>query len=477
MQVNKPHHSDGGRWDRRSGRDRRYSAERRDATDLYGTRHNGTQHIPTFSAIQPTSQAPTWLHTSASADAFNGGHGHETETALPTPPQGQRSDQRRDVLVAEDDAALREIIRTLLTDAGFTVDEATDGEAALAHLRAKRYRLLLLDLVMPRTSGFEVLQALHLEPSLRPPAILVLSGLHEQATVMRALEAGADDYLTKPFPINEFVLRVSLWLRRAGPATEAAAPATPPGLRIHSLGRFFVEHGGQIRLHDGRRARKAGTLFKYVLSRSQRPVPTAEILALLWPQSPEDVATSDLRSLLYSLRRLLGYPTGAPSCLVHAGATLTLGLGTHDWWDVAEFTTLLARGAHWQRVGDMDQALAAYTAGVALYGGDFLAADAYADWARPCREYLRGQWLRALSAIALLHSERGEHQEQELALRTLLNADPYHEPSYRALMALLVRHGRSAEALVLYRHLERLLRVEFGANPDPETQALVSRMG
>src|SRR5437764_750023 len=81
-----------------------------------------------------------------------------------------------------------------------------------------------------------------------------------------------------------------------------AAPVGPPGVRIHSLGRFYVEHGGQIRLAEGGRARKAATLFKYLLTHQERTVPTSEVLRLFWPDAPKDLAATDLRSLLYQLR-------------------------------------------------------------------------------------------------------------------------------------------------------------------------------
>ena len=78
--------------------------------------------------------------------------------------------------------------------------------------------------------------------------------------------------------------------------------------------------------------------------------------------------------------------------------------------------------------------------------------------------------------MAELHAQRGEHGDQEALLRTVLRVDPYRERGYRALMTLLAEQGRRAEALVLYQQLEELLRVQFGASPAPETQALALRL-
>src|SRR5205823_1760535 len=291
-----------------------------------------------------------------------------------------------------------------------------DGEEGLTYLQQKHYRLLLLDLLLPGLDGMGVLRALRAEPAWRPPVVIILSALHGHADVLRALEAGADDYLTKPFDLNNLALRVSLWLRRAGPA----APLSPPGLRIHSLGRFYVEHEGRIRLTEGGRARKAATLFKYLLTHQERTIPTSEVLTLLWPDTPRELAATDLRSLLYQLRRMLGLASPEPARLEHTRTTVALYLGPNDWWDVAEFGACLAEGARWQRAGATAEALSAFAAGAALYKGDYLAADSGASWAAALRAQLREDWLTALSTMAQLHAERGEHGDQEALLRSVL---------------------------------------------------------
>jgi DNA-binding SARP family transcriptional activator len=143
---------------------------------------------------------------------------------------------------------------------------------------------------------------------------------------------------------------------------------------------------------------------------------------------------------------------------------------------VAEFSAWVAEGARRQRAGATAEALSAFAAGAALYKGDYLAEDDGAAWAAARRAQLREDWLTALSAMAELHGERGEHGDQEALLRAVLRADPYRERSYRALMTLLAEQGRRGEAVVLYQQLEELLRVQFGASPAPETIALASRI-
>src|SRR5207302_5916353 len=138
---------------------------------------------------------------------------------------------------------------------------------------------------------------------------------------------------------------------------------------------------------------------------------------------------TDLRSLLYQLRRLLGLASCEPATLEHTRTTVALYLGPNDWWDVAEFGAWLAEGTRWQRAGATAEALSAFAAGAALYKGDYLAEDTSADWVAARRTQLREDWLTALSAMAELHGERGEHGDQETLLRTVLRVDPYRERS------------------------------------------------
>src|SRR3989440_8430989 len=316
-----------------------------------------------------------------------------TDGSAPFSARGFQSAPAHDILVIEDDPGVADVLRLALQSEGHTLEVADDGEEGLTYLQQKHYRILLLDLLLPGLDGMGVLRALRAEPAWRPAVVIVLSALQSHADVLRALEAGADDYLTKPFDLNDLALRVSLWLRRVGPA----APLKPPGLRIHSLGRFYVEHGGQIRLAEGGRARKAATLFKYLLTHQEPTIPTSEVLHLLWPGVPKDLAATNLRSLLHQLRRLLGLVSQAPSLLEHTRTTVALHLGPTDWWDVAEFRAWLAEGARWQRAGATAEALSAFAAGAALYKGDYLAEDTSADWVAARRTQLREDWLTALS--------------------------------------------------------------------------------
>ena len=113
--------------------------------------------------------------------------------------RGYRDNARHAVLLADDNADLRDYISRLLADHGYEVETVADGEAALAALRARRPDILVTDVMMPRLDGFGLLLAVRQDASLRDLPIVVLSARAGDDAKVEGLDAGADDYLTKPF--------------------------------------------------------------------------------------------------------------------------------------------------------------------------------------------------------------------------------------------------------------------------------------
>ena len=129
------------------------------------------------------------------------------------------------VLVVDDDQAVREALRRALTMQGYSVQLAADGEEALATLSANgsTVDLLIVDILMPRLDGIEVTKRLRADGSAMP--ILMLTARDQVSDRVAGLEAGADDYLVKPFALEELVARVRALLRRLG-ADEAGTTLT-----------------------------------------------------------------------------------------------------------------------------------------------------------------------------------------------------------------------------------------------------------
>jgi two-component system alkaline phosphatase synthesis response regulator PhoP len=134
----------------------------------------------------------------------------------------------RRILVVEDEANIARLIRTYLEREGYLVREAPDGEAACDMLAQQEPDLVILDLMLPRTDGWEVCRRIRNRPGAqgRLPVIMLTARGEEQDRVT-GLEIGADDYITKPFSPRELLARVRAVLRRAGPHAGAAGLSTP----------------------------------------------------------------------------------------------------------------------------------------------------------------------------------------------------------------------------------------------------------
>lgn len=118
------------------------------------------------------------------------------------------------ILVVDDERLNRMILRRALEDEGHTVSEAENGRQALVSLAAEAFDVVLLDIVMPELDGYATLEAIKADPALRHLPVIIISGVEEIASVVRCIEAGATDYLPKPF--QPAILRARIEASLAG---------------------------------------------------------------------------------------------------------------------------------------------------------------------------------------------------------------------------------------------------------------------
>src|SRR5580765_6194463 len=140
------------------------------------------------------------------------------------------------VLVVDDEPQITRVLRTVLTSQGYQVQTATEGEAALSTFAAFRPELVITDLYMPHMDGVELCKRIR---AISAVPIIVLSVKGEERTKVEALDSGADDYVTKPFGIDELLARVRAALRRNGGGTEMSSL---------EAGDFFIDFEGR-RVH------------------------------------------------------------------------------------------------------------------------------------------------------------------------------------------------------------------------------------
>lgn len=128
---------------------------------------------------------------------------------------GAPREASRRALIVEDEAPIREIIRLHLSLAGFETEEVADGRVALDRLRVDRFDLVVLDVMLPGVDGISLCRAMRSGGPNQQSGVLMLTARDTEPDKVIGLESGADDYLTKPFGIREFMARVTSVVRRA----------------------------------------------------------------------------------------------------------------------------------------------------------------------------------------------------------------------------------------------------------------------
>lgn len=197
------------------------------------------------------------------------------------------------VLLAEDDAAIAEPLSRALQREGYAVDVAVDGVAALERLGHGDVDLLVLDLGLPGMDGLEVCRRVRAEQPDLP--VLMLTARTDEVDFVVGLDAGADDYVGKPFRLAELLARVRALLRRLTPETVEVA-----GVRMELSGRRVLVDGAEVGL-----ANKEFELLRVLLLRAGQVVTRDEILREVW-HDPDMKTSKTLDMHMSWLRRKIG---------------------------------------------------------------------------------------------------------------------------------------------------------------------------
>jgi DNA-binding response OmpR family regulator len=209
------------------------------------------------------------------------------------------------VLVVEDEARLVDLLRSTLSHAGFVVDAVTTSEDAQEAIAVGTYDVVILDLGLPDGDGLDLLAAVRREGKSMP--VLVLTARDAVADRVRGLDAGADDYLVKPFAASELVARTKALLRRPGHAL---------GITLEAGNVLFDTVGRDVRVHGTTLAlpRQELSVLEHLMRRLGRVVPKAVLEEKLYGMEDE-LASNAIPVHVHHLRRKLT-ECGA-TCAIH----------------------------------------------------------------------------------------------------------------------------------------------------------------
>ena len=213
------------------------------------------------------------------------------------------------VLTIEDDEAIRRGIVDALEYAGYRVIEAANGNDGMDRAITNDYDLLLLDSILPGPSGVQILQELKKVRPTQPVIMLTAKG--DEKSRVEGLRSGADDYVVKPFSVNELLARVEAVLRRS--------PERPTDLKVVDFAGGKVDFSRrEIQFADGREelSEKENDLLRYLMINSGRAIARTEILSNVWRISPKNVSTRTIDMHIARLREKLRDSSQPPKILL-----------------------------------------------------------------------------------------------------------------------------------------------------------------
>jgi two-component system KDP operon response regulator KdpE len=210
------------------------------------------------------------------------------------------------VLVVDDEPQITRVLRTVLSSQGYQVRTAAEGEAALASFSEFRPELVITDLFMPHMDGLELCRRIR---SMSTVPIIVLSVKGEERSKVEALDSGADDYVTKPFGIDELMARVRAALRRGGGEPELSS-FEAGDFKVDLEGRRVHTQGHEVRLTP-----KEFDLFVYMARHPNRVITHRTLLEAVWGEASQE-QPEYLRVFMGQLRKKLEPDPGNPRYLV-----------------------------------------------------------------------------------------------------------------------------------------------------------------
>ena len=215
------------------------------------------------------------------------------------------------ILVVDDEPQIRRVMRTALTATGYEVSDARSGEDAVEKLGGERFDLILLDVNLPGMSGLEACRVIRRETLVPDVPIIMLTVRNAEKDIVEALDAGADDYVVKPFGTPELLARIRAALRRA-PLPQDSAPQriSLKDVEVDFLSRQVTVRGRNVRLTP-----KEFDLLRYLATHPNKVIAHRELLQAVWgPDYGDEVEY--LRVFVNQLRKKIEPQPAKPRYLL-----------------------------------------------------------------------------------------------------------------------------------------------------------------
>jgi two-component system KDP operon response regulator KdpE len=212
------------------------------------------------------------------------------------------------ILVIDDEPQIRRVMRTSLSTEGYLIVDAKSAEEGLEKFRQDRFDLVLLDMNMPGMNGIEACQMIRANSDV---AIIMLTVRNSEADKVAALDAGADDYITKPFSIPELMARIRASLRRV-PLSPTTSPAT---ISFNGIEINLATHHVSVQGKDIRFTPKEFDLLRYLAAHPNVAIPHGKLLQAVWgPDYGNEVVY--LHVFVNQIRKKIEPNPGAPQYLL-----------------------------------------------------------------------------------------------------------------------------------------------------------------
>lgn len=226
------------------------------------------------------------------------------------------------ILVVEDESAIREGLCDVLVFHGYSVESADNGPDGLRKAKSGKFDLVLLDIMLPGMDGYEICDRIRADDRDQP--IIMLTARDSDDDIVRGLQLGADDYVAKPFSIQQLVLRIEAVLRRSQAGIERARTISLPNITIDTENLSGSGESGDVPF-----TRREMEVLTYLAQHHDRPVSREELLAKVWGYGKDlEIETRTVDIHIAKIRRKIEEVPSEPGNLVTvrgAGYRLLVG--------------------------------------------------------------------------------------------------------------------------------------------------------